>query len=306
MKKTYQSILILVTLVLLLLYDLFHANCLSNWILDYTQLFFTSYFPVSFIFFLLSSLLIQYQLIETIQTLLSMNTSKLYVFFLSMISGFPSGAKITKELLDQHTISQEEATQMLYFSHFPNPLFVLGPIGRILQNRKTSFYLLLSIILSNLCLLIFTKKTKILSSNMIYKEKDFSSCLTLSIKSSWSTLLSIYGISLFFYLIFEAIVQIFSLSPFFYVLCAGAFDLTKGVYSTTLLSNEYLKSFFILLFLSFGGISIHMQVKSILNQSSLYHHYVKGRILGSFLSIIFFMIINGTTLPFHLNQMIRN
>ena len=45
-----------------------------------------------------------------------------------MISGFPSGAKISKELYVKKKISKEMVSEILLFSHFPNPLFIFGTI----------------------------------------------------------------------------------------------------------------------------------------------------------------------------------
>ena len=101
----------------------------------------------------------------------------------------------------------------------------------------------------------------------------------------------VYGISLFFYLWFALITNIIPCSPIIYVLLAGLFDLTKGVFATVMISSDILKSILIIIFISFGGISIHMQVKSILSDNRLYLEYIKGRFIGTFLSVIIFFIV---------------
>ena len=290
MKKTYKSILILVTLVIFLILCLIKAKIIGNLIIEYSILFLTSYYPVSFIFFIISSLLISYDLIGKARHVLATNTSKLYVYILSLISGFPSGAKYIKDLLNNKDITYNEAKKYLLFAHFPNPLFVLGTVSSIL-NSNLSKTILLSIIISNTIIFLFIKSDNSLI-NKKKEEKDFTSYLTLSIKSSFNTIIIVYGISLFFYLWFALITNSFSFSPIIYVLLAGIFDLTKGVFSSIILSSELLKAFLILIFFSFGGISIHMQVKSILNDNNLYLGYIKGRFWGTFLAIIiFFMLI---------------
>ena len=292
MKKKSKSILILVTLLFFLGFYLFHASYMIQCFLDYTHLFLQKLFPVSFTFFLLSSLLIQYGIIEAFSALFSINTSSFYVFLLSLLSGFPSGAKYTKELLEKEMIDLEEAKQILMFSHFPNPLFVLGSVSTLI-GKEYSLKLLFSIILSNFILFCFSKKKRVKNSISFSSSSSlsFSSALYHAILSSFQTILLIYGTSLFFYLLSVVVTTYFSFSPILFVFLNGVFDLTKGVFSTSILSNFLFRSLFILFFISFGGISIHMQVFSILSDTNLsYSPFLKGRILGTILAFLLFFL----------------
>ena len=286
MKKTYKTIFILVSLIILLIIYLINSEYIIKNILDYNKLFYTKLFPVSFIFFVLSSLLIEYKILDIIP----ININSIYIYILSFISGFPSGAKYTKELLDNNSISIEEATSLLLFSHFPNPLFVLGSINLIIHNKNICFKLLISILLSNFIILLCTKKYKKKHTNIVYPN-NFSIVLKSSIYKSIKTIVLIYGTSIFFYLISAIITKYISFNPYIYIIVSGIFDLTKGVFSTTIINNTIIKSIFILIFISFGSLSIHMQVKSILEDTLLYKSYLKGRIIGTTLSIIIFLIL---------------
>ncbi len=288
MIKTYKTILLLVTLIICLILYFLNSEYIINNFLEYTKLFYTKLFPVSFIFFIFSSLLIDYKLLE----IFPINITSYYVFILSFISGFPSGSKYTKELLDKEIITIEEAKSLLLFSHFPNPLFILGSLTTII-NKEYSIKLLLSIILSNFIILLFCKKNKNNIKNNNYPN-SFSISLSKAIKSSIKTIIIIYGTSIFFYLISTIITKYILLNSYFYVLISGVFDLTKGVFSASIINSEIIRLFFILLFISFGSISIHMQVKSILNNSILYKQFIKGRIIGTILSfIILLLLINS-------------
>jgi len=282
MKKTYKNILVIVILLFLLILYFINSKYIIYNFLDYTKLFYTKLFPTSFIFFLFSSILIDYRLLQ----MLPINITSLYVFLLSIISGFPSGSKYTKELLDKNIININEAKSILLFSHFPNPLFVLT----IINDKVICTKLLLSIILSNFIIFLFTKKNKNPIINNTYPS-SFSNSLTKAILSSFKTILLIYGISIFFYLISLIITKYISFNSYFYVLICGIFDLTKGVFSTSIINNTFIRILFILIFISFGSISIHMQVKSILNNSILYKSFIKGRIIGTILSFIILIIL---------------
>ena len=291
MKKIHKSILILVTFLIFLLLCVIYSEVLLVHILDYSKLFLTKVFPASFIFYILSTLLIEYGIIQVFFNVFHIDASSFYVLLLSLISGFPSGAKYTKELLEKKLINEEEANQIIRFSHFPNPLFVLGVVSSILKNSDIAFKILLAIMFSNLFLFLFrrkSKKTFFLENEVIIPK--FSNTLSKAIHQAFNTLILIYGTSLFFYLISFFIINFFAFNSFSFVFISGLFDLTKGVFSTSVFSNTFLQALFIIFFISFGGISIHMQVLAIISDTNIsYKNFLLGRIIGTILSIFLFL-----------------
>lgn len=286
MKKTYKTITILVNLIILLIIYFINSKYIIKCFLEYNELFYTKLFPSTFIFYTFSTLLIEYKILDVIP----ININSIYIYLLSFISGFPSGAKYTKELLDNNYISKEEANNLILFSHFPNPLFLIGSVSIIL-NKNICIKILISIILSNFIILLFSKKYK-KNKNKVTYPNNFSKVLKTSIYKSIKTIILIYGTSIFFYLISCIITKYIHINPYLYILISGIFDLTKGIFSTTIINNILIKSIFILIFISFGSISIHIQIKSILEDTSLYKSFIKGRIIGTILSIIIFLLIS--------------
>jgi len=68
-----------------------------------------------------------------------------------MLSGFPSNARNTKTLYDKKMITKEEASHILMFTHFSNPLFILSTLAIFfLHNKKLGIIILLSHYLSNI------------------------------------------------------------------------------------------------------------------------------------------------------------
>lgn len=292
MKKNFKNTTILVILSITIILYLINANYVIDNIIEYSKLFFTKIFPVSFIFFTFSTLLIDYGLINIFNKYLHINASNIYVFILSMISGFPSGAKYTKELLKQKYISKEDANKIIMYAHFPNPLFILGSVNLVLNDKILSLKILLSIIISNLIILILNKNTKsTINQNYIYPS-SFQESLTKAIKNTFEIILLIYGTSLFFNSLSTIISKYLILNKYLYILINGIFDLTKGVFSTILIENNIIKSLFITLFISFGGISINMQVKSIISNTEIkYINFIKGRVLSTILSLIILLLL---------------
>lgn len=291
MKKTYQrSIIITFLLTLLILYTI-NSTIVIKSILDYTNLFITKLFPTNFIFFMLSTILIDQGLIELINNKLKLNGSIFYVTIMSILSGIPSGSKYTKDLLDKGLISNKTANYLLSFTHFPNPMFVLNTVT-ILLNKTLALKILICLILSNLIIaLIFKPPKKEVITINDSSSKDFSESLSKAIIDSLKVILIIYGTSVFFYLITVIINKYLTLNVLSHVLLNGIFDLTKGVFSISLLSNKLLKSLLIIIFFSFGSLSIHIQIKSIITNTSLkYKYFILGRLLQILFATILFLL----------------
>lgn len=291
MKKTYQRIIIITFLLTLLILYTINSTLVIKSILDYTNLFITKLFPTNFVFFMLSTILIDQGLIELINNKLKLNGSIFYVTIMSILSGIPSGSKYTKDLLEKDLISTKTANYLLAFTHFPNPMFVLNTVT-ILLNKTLALKILICLILSNLIIaLIFKppKKEVIIINDS--PSKDFSESLSKAIIDSLKVILIIYGTSVFFYLITVIINKYLTLNVLSHVLLNGIFDLTKGLFSISLLSNKLLKSLLIIIFFSFGSLSIHIQIKSIITNTSLkYKYFIFGRLLQILFATILFLL----------------
>ena len=293
MNKSFKRIIIILCLITLLILYLLNSSLIIKSILNYTKLFIEKLFPVQFLFFTLSTLLIDYGLIELISNFFNLNTSSFYIFFMSLISGFPSGSKYTKELLEKNLLTEESANKIIMSTHFPNPLFMLGTVYLILNDKVLSLKIYLSLFLSNLLLFLFTKKEKKKVIFSYQNKKDFSTLLENALNKSLKTIILIYGNSLFFYLISLIISRYLVLNTNSYILLNGLFDLMKGISSLALVRSNLKKALFTILFISFGGISIHMQVKSIITDTPIkYKNFLLGRIISTILAFIIFFLIN--------------
>lgn len=291
MKKTYQRIIIITFLLTLLILYTINSTLIIKSIIDYTKLFYTKLFSTNFIFFMLSTILIDQGLIELINNKLKLNGSIFYVTIMSILSGIPSGSKYTKDLLDKGLISNKTANYLLSFTHFPNPMFVLNTVT-ILLNKTLALKILICLILSNLIIaLIFKPQKKEVITINDSPSKDFSESLSKAIIDSLKVILIIYGTSVFFYLITVIINKYLTLNVLSHVLLNGIFDLTKGLFSISLLSNKLLKSLLIIIFFSFGSLSIHIQIKSIITNTSLkYKYFILGRLLQILFATILFLL----------------
>ena len=292
MKKTYQRLTIIIFLLVLLTLYTINSSLIIKSILEYTKLFITRLFPTNFIFFVLSTILIDQGLIELINNKLKLDGSVFYVTIMSILSGIPSGSKYTKDLLEKGIIEEKTANYLLSFTHFPNPMFVLSTVTTLI-NSKIALKILITLILSNLIIaFIFKPKKKEVYKTNSSISNDFSSSLAKAILDAIKVIIIIYCTSVFFYLITVIINKYLTLTVFSHVILNGVFDLTKGLFSTILISNELLRSLLIIIFFAFGSLSIHIQIKSIISNTSLkYKKFILGRILQIMISIPLFLLL---------------
>lgn len=276
--------LIIIFLVVLLINLFIFSNYIINNIFDYTNLFIKNLFFYTFIIYIISSLFIDNDLLEILCPIT-------YTTIMSMISGFPSGVKYTKELLDKGYINDDCTNYLITFCHYPNPLFIIGSVSTIIGMNNSIFILLSIYISSFITSRIFKRKFNI-NTNYIYKDNNisFMNSLSNSIINSFKTILIIYGTSIISLVIVLIFIKIFKPTGIIYSILLGIFDLTKGIFSTTLINNKRIRVYLILTFITFGSLNIHMQVKSICNNKTNYKYFLYGRITTTFIVIIMYIV----------------
>ena len=198
--------------------------------------------------------------------------------FISILLGSPSNAKYIKEFYQNNLIDINTANYLLTFSYSPSILFLYNIIP------QTYFYkVILYLYITNLIIyLIFNKKLNNINK-INYKEKPFIKCIKESINKSIDTLILILGIIIFYGLITALLTNI---NPIFNKLNIIT-EITNGInYIITKNKNIYLLIFII----TFGGISIHTQIKSILEDTKInYKYFLLGRLI-SLIPLIFLYI----------------
>ncbi len=315
MKKYLNSFFILIITIFLTIEVILN----SSEVIDSARFSFTIWkdniFPTLFPFFVASNLLIKYGFVELIGEFFKPIMNKIFklkgecsfVLILSMLSGFPSSAKYTKELYDNGIINEEEGTKLLTFTHFPNPLFVIGTVAvSFLNNKLIGFLILASIYLSNFIIgLIFrnyyisNSSSKVSMSHAFIamkkryiKNKNFGSILTETLIDSINLLLLILGTISLFLIVNKIITTMFSLGDFNRALLSGIFEMTGGLkYFSMLNLSIEVKAIFTTMILAFGGLSVHTQVYSIIADTKIkYSPYLLARTLQIVISGIIMYI----------------
>lgn len=273
-------------------------------------------FPSLFPFFIISNLLISYGFVEILAHIFNKFIKKIFkcspnssfIIFMSMISGIPSNAKYIKDLLNDNKITLKEANKLILFTHFSNPLFILGTIGNIyLNNPKLGIIILISHYISNiilgLILRIIDTSQELDKQNCIYNKfretNNFGKILSTSLSTSLDTIILILGIITFFNILTTILNNSLNIDNLLTKsIITSIFEITSGLNLLSLTNTTLeLKTILMAMIISFGGLSTHIQIISILDNKKIrYLPYLIFRILHAFLAgiICLILIYNNT------------
>ena len=316
--RKLTSILIMICLIICGYEILSESETIMNAVSYSFNIWINNVFPSLFPFFVLSEILINYGFIELVgelfkpifEKLFKINGNASFVFIMSLISGFPSNAKYTRELYLQNKLNEKEATKILMFSHFSNPLFIMGTISLIfLKNKRLGLIIMFSHYIGNVIigLLIrnynpskttndkFSIKKAILCmhNKRINNNKRFGSIITKSLINTINTLLLILGVITTFLIITTIIDNNFHLSLLNKSLLSGFLEMTQGLKHVSLLNiNNNYKAILICAIISFGGLSVHTQILSIISDTKIkYKPFLLARIIHVIISCFICFIL---------------
>ena len=229
-----------------------------------------------------------------------------------LLLGYPVGAKIVSNLKENGVLSDVESERLIAFTNNSGPLFILGSIGvGLFKDTKTGILLLVTHILASITVGILFRwwKFKIPEKKYSKKIKAYidNTKTSLSIASvimnSINTVLLIGG----FIVLFSVIISILQSSKILYILSlilspllkiihlhenysfgiiSGIIEITNGINIISQITTKTIsKNIIITAFLlGFGGISITMQVYSIISKTNI---SIKPYIIGKLLQGIF-------------------
>lgn len=317
MKKTINTILILAILIFIAIEILTDSKSVLEAVSFSFNIWKDNVFPSLFPFFVLSELLINYGFIDLIGEIFKPFMNKIFktkgvgafALIMSLISGFPSSAKYIRELYKQELINENEATKLLMFTHFSNPLFILGTISLLfLNNKEVGLLILICHYLGNLIIgIIFRnyfpssdEKQKVSIKKVINKiseqrtrnKKSFGEIITNALLNSINTLILILGVVTMFLVITTIIDNNININSFHQSILNGIIEMTQGLKYVSLEPIPLkLKCTISTMIISFGGLSVHMQIISILSDTKIkYFPFLTARILHAVISslLIFF------------------
>ena len=252
-------------------------------------------------------------------------------FIMGLISGYPVGAKIACEFRKNDICSKVECERLLSFTNNSGPLFIIGTVGiSMFGNTTIGILLLVTHILASFTVGIIFRFWKI-SHNRLSDDGQFvyahtknlvnfsnlGGVLSESITISINTILVIGG----FVVIFSSVISILKSSGILSSLCVflspvfeflridtsfisplitGFLEITNGISSVSavMVKNISVNIIFTAFLLGFGGISVLLQVWSIISKSDLsIKPYIYGKLLHGVIAA-FYTFVALQCLPF--------
>lgn len=238
-----------------------------------------------------------------------------FAFIMSIVSGYPMGARIIADFREQRQVSKREAERMLSFCSTSGPLFMLGAVGAGMLGSVAGGWIIavshyLAAIVNGL---IFRRHGKPDSGRLVpvqinvrnrakSREGSIAVKLTESIFSAFRTLVLIGGYIVSFTLLTAFLDEIafFSLpqNAVLAGLVKGAFEFTVGCHAISDSGLALLaKCTACSAIISWGGLSTHFQVASLLGKTDIsMGFYVRAKLSHAVLAAVISMGLGGVLL----------
>ncbi len=277
---------------------------------------FPSLFPYLFITAIISSLSVSKRLASLLspvsRKIFRVNGTLSYALFLSLISGYPIGAKMVSDLKEQGLISQAESVRASILCSNSSPAFLIGSIGSITFNDRsfgiTLFCLhILSTLINGFIFSFYKHKDKPTNPSNAYPKPKADNLLYDGVYSSVISVLVVGGLITVFYILTEILEKTGVLSPIIYLLSTvtdeqtakavvfGCFECTRGLKQLSLGLNSNLTLPIALATCGFGGLSVIMQSLAFLKKAKIKTapfllSKVTSAVIGFILGILFNLV----------------
>ncbi len=265
MKKKLTIISIFIFIILLFI----NYNVVLESTITATQIWLYKVFPYLFIMIIIQDILIKLNVSSYFSNI------SFYIFLMSLLSGTPTSVYIIGNLIKNKIIDKCYGNLCLLFSFFANPLFLYTILNNIFNSKAQAITLIIIHYLSNFIIYLYVKNS--LHTN---NKANFPANINLaaSIKNSLNTNLMVLGTITFYFVISNILIKTLNMPHIMTIIFRGFLEMTQGLASLINLSFSF-KDYIAILFLSFGGLSIHTQAKCIASEYGLdYKFFLKGRL----------------------------
>ena len=155
-----------------------------------------------------------------------------YVFFMSIISGYPVGAKLTADLFENGKISKQDAFRMTSFCSTSGPMFIIGAVGiGLLKSALFGYIIFASHILGAIVNGLFYRKLTMKNSfsGQNHKTLNKNNDLSNIIADCAISIISIGVIIAIFFVIITTLSPLLGFLPKQIVsIIEGIIEITKG------------------------------------------------------------------------------
>lgn len=290
MKKSYIFISFLIFLIILaiVISPKIYIEAFSNGMLVWATILLPTIFPLIFFTKILTDL----GVVNTIankftitQKLFKTPPISAYAFMISIMSGYPVGAKVVSDLYERRFITKNEAFKISTFTSNSGPMFIYGSVGIGMFFSRTIGLILLAshiigAVLNGILYRNYNKKDFVTSYNKIPPTQKFS--LGDSMADSVVSILIIGGFVCVFFVVIEIVnnLGIFSILASFFAaifntdasiflgVFNGILEITHGCLDITSLNtlNTFSSAMICCGIITFGGIATMLQAFAFLQK----------------------------------------
>ena len=156
MKRLVPAILASVATVILMLGLALQPAVYTEAVYQGLVIWATKVLPAMLPYFILTRVLTGFGLVPSVSRALSPVCKKLYrvpgaggyAYLMSVISGYPVGARVTLDLAEQGLLDADSATRTATFTSTSGPLFILGTVATLLDSYRIGAVILISHLLA--------------------------------------------------------------------------------------------------------------------------------------------------------------
>lgn len=319
-QSIFLSILVIIFIFLFILSPTENLQACLNGLIVWA----TNIVPALFPFLIFTKLLSDLNFVENISKYLSPITKKLYhvngisayIYTMSVLSGYPVGAKLTGDFYQKGLISKGQACRIVTFTSTSGPLFIIGTVGiGMFKSIKLGIIILIShfvgALLNGLLYRNYMYEKVSISNTQDYTISPDKNALEEIMLNSIKSILIIGGyVALFFVIItiinnYKILYPIqFFISKLFKLLhipvstttpiLNGLIEVTKGCLDLSKLNSLSftLKCAISTFIISFGGLSIHLQALTFIKKFNIkISFYLLQKLTHAFLSTLLSILI---------------
>ncbi|MFI3141842.1 MAG: nucleoside recognition domain-containing protein [Clostridia bacterium] len=261
------------------------------------QLCFTTLIPSLFPFLILCSFFVNSGLCERTGRYFTKFTKVVFkqpgvsanVIFLSLVGGYPVGAKLISQLYEQKQISQIQAQRLMLFCVNAGPAFVISSVGYfMLGSKEVGVIIFVSLCLASLILGVLSRFF-LEDSEAVYEKKSvisydqtISESLVNAVSQSIASMASICAWVVLFSCL-NALVNVYGISVEFSQFLSSVLEVTTGC----LIASEFMPIAAVAGIIAFGGFCVHFQIMSCIVKVKLkYKYFITARIISTGLSMV--------------------
>ncbi len=288
--------LLIITLLFIILFK--NNYIIKRSINESINIWIINVFPSLFITFIINDIIINSSVLNNSFRIINNIINKIYttngntslILLLSILSGTPSSALIIKDMLNNNNIDINTANKLISFTYFSNPLFLFNILS-LSFNKYNTIKIITIHYISNLFIGLFFRRKKTINNNnnnYITTKQNILEEIPKAINKSINTLIMILGTITFYMIITNILTNYLDINNMFITIIKGIFEITQGLTIINTINNkEIIKEIIAISIISFGGLSIHTQIKSVLYNTNIsYSNFFIGRTLHVLISAI--------------------